>query len=77
MSDAEVITIRISGPTQSGKSSILATIKETLEAHELCVAIPDREERNNPSKNLRIAEKHEQPNRDTTVVVLSESVNNG
>jgi nucleoside-triphosphatase THEP1 len=70
----EVIHISISGAVQVGKSAVLAQIKAMLEAYGYCVAIPDREERNNPSRSLVDASAHERPSLNGAVFVLTESV---
>lgn len=71
---ASVIYIHISGNVQTGKSATLQTIRQLLENHGYCVAVPDRAERRNPSVTLAQAEPHEKPNPDHTVFVLSESI---
>lgn len=72
MRDATVIQINITGPVQAGKSAVMASIKAMLEQHGYCVAVPDREERNNPSHPIDSAPQHAQPGRDKTVFVLTE-----
>lgn len=72
MRNATVIQINITGPVQTGKTAVLASIKAMLEKDGYCVAIPDREERNNPSHPIDSAAPHEQPKRDKTVFVLIE-----
>lgn len=72
MRNATVIQINITGPVQTGKTAVLASIKAMLEKDGYCVAIPDREERNNPSYPIDSAAPHEQPKRDKTVFVLTE-----
>ena len=66
------IQIEISGSVQVGKSAVLATIRDLLIANNYCVAIPDREERRNPSSPLKTAASHEKPSKDGTVFVLTE-----
>jgi len=73
MRDATVIQINITGPVQTGKTAVLASIKALLEEQGYCVAIPDREERNNPSHPIDSAAPHEKPKCDKTVFVLTES----
>ena len=68
----ELIHISITGKVQTGKSAILQSIKELLEQHNYCVAVPDREMRHNPSANLTNAAAHERPKKDTAVIVLTE-----
>jgi len=70
----KMIHINVSGPTGSGKSAVLASIKKMLEEnHNLCVVTPMREERHNPSENINDAAPHERPKPDSTVVALTES----
>lgn len=71
MRNVTVIQINITGPVQTGKTAVLASIKAMLEKDGYCVAIPGREERNNPSYPIDSA-GHEQPKRDRTVFVLTE-----
>lgn len=73
MRETLVINIHVNGPVQCGKSAVLATIKETLEGQGYCVAVPDRMERNNPSRPITTAPNHEKPKQDRTVFVLTES----
>lgn len=68
-----IIEIQVSGPVQSGKSAIAATIRDVLGKHSICVAIPDRAERNNPSAPLETCARHEWPRTDC-VVILTETV---
>lgn len=68
----KMIQIDVSGPVGTGKSAIAASIKKMLESHGYCVAIPQREERNNPSKDLENAAHHEKPKPDSTVIVVTE-----
>ena len=68
----KTITIHISGDVGTGKSSVLASIRDLLEGYGYCVAIPSREERNNPSMGLAVAATHELPDPDKTVIVLNE-----
>jgi len=67
-----VINIEIKGPVQTGKSAVMASVKQMLEAEGYCVAIPERGERNNPSSPIKDAASHEQPKRDRTVFILTE-----
>ena len=67
-----VIKIQVIGSVQTGKSAVLASIKEMLESYGYCVAIPEREERNNPSAALNHAKIHECPVHDKTVFILTE-----
>ena len=69
-----VININISGTVQVGKSAVLQSIKDMLESRNYCVAVPCRDERNNPSDDLDKGVTHEIPGKDSTVFVLSESV---
>lgn len=71
--NATIIQININGPTQTGKSAILQSIKKLLESDGYCVVTPDREERLNPSDALEDAAQHEKPDKDKTVIVLNES----
>ena len=66
------ILIDISGPTASGKTAALQSIKAMLEDHGYCVAIPDRAERLNPGPQLRNAAGHEKPKLDAAVFILRE-----
>lgn len=68
MSKLKYMKITIDGPIACGKSAALQAIKTALEEHGLCVAIPDREERFNPSKI-------EFCSPDNLVVVLVETCN--
>lgn len=72
MEEATIIQILVSGPTQCGKSSVRASIKDMLEQYGYTVAIPDREERNNPSERIGTAAPHEIPELDKTVFILTE-----
>lgn len=74
MSNTNVIFIEISGPVQSGKSAVLASIKRMLEQHGYCVAVPGREARHNPPKAIEDAPRHELPKPDVTVFALTECV---
>lgn len=67
-----VITIEISGNVQTGKSAVLASIRDLLIKNNYCVAIPEREERHNPSSPLKTAAAHEKPGKDNTVFILNE-----
>ena len=69
-----VIKITIEGPVQSGKSAVLQSIKGMLESFNYCVAIPNREERRNPSACISSAAPHEKPRQDKTVIVLAEKL---
>jgi molybdopterin-guanine dinucleotide biosynthesis protein len=74
MSDIKKIEIKISGTVQSGKSSIMQSIKEMLEAHNYGVVCAAREHRLNPEQNLEDADGfHIKPHPDKTVIVLVES----
>ena len=73
-SKAVAIQINISGPVQTGKSAILSSIKEMLTDRGYCVAIPEREERLNPSETLDTAPEHERPEKDKTVIIITESL---
>lgn len=66
------IHISITGKVQIGKSAVLQSIKQLLESHNYCVAVPDREERHNPSSPIESAKQHEKPSKDDTVFILSE-----
>lgn len=70
----KVIHIEISGPVQTGKSAILASVRELLESHGYCVAIPDRAQRKNPPTEIAKAAPHEKPEKDKTVIVLTEKL---
>ena len=72
MKKAEIIHIEVSGPIQSGKSAVLASIKSMLEGYGYCVAIPVRAERNNPASAIDSAQNHEKPKLDKAVFVLTE-----
>ena len=72
----KTIHINISGTRSTGKSAILATIRDALACHGYCIAVPERGERNNPSKNLEQAAPHEKPKVDSTVIVLTETYTN-
>lgn len=67
-----VIHIDISGDVATGKTAILQSIKQLLEKHNYCVAVPDREERHNPGEPIDTAAAHEKPKPDKTVIVLTE-----
>lgn len=67
------IHINISGASSTGKSALLATIRDAIASHGYCVAVPERGERNNPSKSLEDAAPHEKPKYDSTVIVLTET----
>lgn len=69
----KTIHINISGTSSTGKSALLATIRDAIACHGYCVAVPERGERNNPSKNLDTAAPHEKPSYDNTVIVLTET----
>ena len=72
MSNIIVIQINITGPVQTGKTTVLSSIKAMLEKDGYCVAIPDREERNNLNPPFASAAPHEKPKPDKTVFVLTE-----
>ena len=67
-----VITIEVSGPTQSGKTAVFESIRRLLDEHGYCVAVPSREQRLNPGCDLNSAPWYEKPHRDKTVVIMSE-----
>lgn len=67
-----VIHIEITGPVQTGKSAIAASIKAMLDSHGYCVARPNREDRNNPPREIALAGAYEKPMKDTTVIIISE-----
>lgn len=67
-----IIEIQVTGPVGSGKSAVLASIRDMLEGHGFCVAIPNREERYNASRPLTEAKHWERPSLDQSVVVLTE-----
>lgn len=67
------IEITISGPVQCGKSAVLQSIREMLDAAGYCVVPMDPEHRYNPPENLANSAKHERPDRWETVIVLRES----
>lgn len=67
-----IIRIEILGKVQTGKSALLQSIHKLLLDNNYCVAIPNREERHNPSSNLNQAASHERPNKDETVIILTE-----
>ena len=73
MTDIKYIEISIKGPVQSGKSCVLSSIRDLLESHGYCVAVPEREMRYNPTGTLNDALPHEMPRRDSTVFVLVEA----
>lgn len=66
------INISISGPTGSGKSAIIESIRQMLEGNDLCVVYPDRSMRKNPPEPLHEAAGHEKPKVDSTVIALEE-----
>lgn len=68
------IEIQIAGPVASGKSAILASLRQLLEGHGYCVAIPYRGERLNPSEGIEDSAPHEKPNLDETVITIREIV---
>lgn len=70
----KTIHIAINGEVGSGKSAVLRAIAELLANSGYCVAIPDRAERNNPSRPLQTAAEHERPRPDETVFILTERV---
>jgi len=72
MDRTKVIEIQLQGPVQSGKSSVMQSIKGMLEDYGYCVSIPNREERNDPADPLSNAASHEKPSKDDTVIILSE-----
>lgn len=74
MSDVKKIEIKITGRVQSGKSSIMQSIKEMLESHGYGVICADRSHRLNPEQNLKDADGfHVKPHPDKTVIVLVEA----
>lgn len=68
----DIIEIEITGPTASGKTAIMQTIKKELERHHLIVAVLDRSERHNPSDPLEFAANHEKPKSENCVIVIRE-----
>jgi len=73
MSDVKKIEIKITGPVQCGKSSLMQSIKEMLESHNYGVICADRSHRLNPEQNLENADGfHIKPHPDKTVIVLIE-----
>ena len=73
MSDVKKIEIKITGPVQSGKSSVMQSIKEMLESYNYAVTCAAREHRLNPEQNLNNAEGfHIKPHPDKTVIILLE-----
>lgn len=69
-----VIRIEITGPVGSGKTALLQTIREVLEKDNYCVAIPNRQERRDGTGTLATAPSHAVPKRDSTVIVISENL---
>jgi Ni2+-binding GTPase involved in maturation of urease and hydrogenase len=70
--DPRVIYIEVSGPTQTGKSAILASIKQLLDQYGYCVVIPDRAQRLNPPSPISSAASHEVPCKNHSVIILTE-----
>jgi len=70
--EMNTITIHVSGAVQTGKSAVLASIRDLLEGAGYCVAVTSREERYNPSTGVTVAAPHERPDPDKTVIVLQE-----
>lgn len=69
---SKVIEITVSGTTQTGKSAILAEIKNHLSSKNLAVIYSDRAMRNDPPEDFSASASHEKPNLDRTVIVLNE-----
>ena len=72
MKTLNILHVNISGSVQTGKTATLQSIKRLLESNNYCVVIPDREERHNPSNPIEEAASHEKPDKDKTVIVLTE-----
>jgi hypothetical protein len=74
MKSIDTIRVEISGPTQSGKSAIMETIRECLaNDYGLAVVFSNKEDRVNPPSHLAGATVEERPNPDASVVVLIET----
>ena len=67
-----VIEITVAGRTQTGKSCVMAEIKNALESRNVAVVYLDRSFRNNPPSSFSDSAEHEKPCADRTVIVLQE-----
>lgn len=74
MKKIDTIKIEISGPTQSGKTAIMETIRQCLaEDHELAVVFAEKADRINPPRGIDQADQSERPKPGASVIVLAES----
>ncbi len=72
MSEIKLITITIEGETATGKTAVLASIRDMLTEKGYCVTSPDKGQVLNPSDNLEQSEAWEKPKMHKTVFALTE-----
>lgn len=72
--NTKVIEIKVSGPVQSGKSSVVSSIESLLEELGYGVVILGRAERYDRSNKIQYAAEWERPDPDNTVFVIREKV---